>query len=285
MPLNISRETLQQNKIMRVIKKNIVKKCVEMFTSLAEDNVDKYKTFYEQFSKNLKLGVHEDATNRSKLAELLRYASTKPDEDFVSFKEYVARMKEGQAGIYYITGESIKAVSNSPFLETLKKRGYEVLYMVDPIDEYAVQQLRDYDGIKLLNATKEGLQLPETEEEKKTLEEVAAKSADFCKVVKELLGDKVEKVVVSTRLDNSPCCLVTAGKLQITQNHVHTPLSLCSQIKYNFHVLLSFRIWLEREHGAYYARASTARQLFQCVHVIEKDNGSQSGSSHNYDVA
>ena len=181
-----------------------------MFASLAED-ADKYKQFYEQFSKNLKLGVHEDATNRTKLADLLRYPTTKPDEDFASLKEYITRMKEGQAGIYYITGESIKAVTNSPFLETLKKKGIEVLYMVDPIDEYAVQQLKEYEGVKLINASKEGLVLSDSDDEKKALEDAVAKTAEFCKLVKDLLGDKVEKVAVSSRLADSPCCLVTAG--------------------------------------------------------------------------
>jgi molecular chaperone HtpG len=208
LPLNISREMLQQNKILRVIKKNLVKKCLEMFTALAED-ADKYKKFYEQFAKNLKLGIHEDSTNRAKIAELLRYQSTKSGEDVTSLKEYVSRMKEGQHGIYYITGESVKAVENSPFLEKLKKKGYEVLFMVDPIDEYAVQQLKEYEGKKLLCATKEGLQMEESDEEKKALEEAKAKTEALCKLIKEVLDDKVEKVVVSTRLADSPCCLVT----------------------------------------------------------------------------
>jgi molecular chaperone HtpG len=208
LPLNISRETLQQNKILRVIKKNLVKKCIEMFTELTE-NEDSYKKFYESFAKNLKLGIHEDSTNRAKIAKLLRYSSTKSGEEMTSLEDYVARMDDKQPGIYYITGESKRAVETSPFLEKLRKKGYEVLYMVDPIDEYAVQQLKEFDGKKLLSATKEGLDLAEEEDEKAAFEEAKAKTEGLCKLMKEVLDDKVEKVVVSNRLADSPCCLVT----------------------------------------------------------------------------
>ena len=216
LPLNISRETLQQNKILKVIKKNIVKKCLEMFAEIQENQED-YKKFYEQFSKNLKLGIHEDSANRGKLADLLRFHTSKSGEDLISFKEYVARMKEGQKDIFYITGESRTQVANSPFLEALKKRGYEVLYLVDPIDEYMVQQLKDYDGKKLKSCTKEGLDLEETEEEKKQKEEEKARFEPLCKLMKDVLGDKVEKVVVSNRIDESPCVLVT-GEFGWTAN-------------------------------------------------------------------
>merc|ERR1712036_102380 len=208
LPLNISRETLQQNKILRVIKKNLVKKCLEMFAEIAEKK-DDYKKFYEQFGKCLKLGIHEDSTNRAKIAELLRYQTSKSGDESISLKEYVDRMKEGQNDIYYITGESVAQVSSSPFLESLRKKGLEVLYMVDPIDEHGVQQLKEFEGKKLKSTTKEGLELDD-EDEKKKLEELKAEFEPLTKLMKEVLGDKVEKVMVSSRIVDSPCVLTTS---------------------------------------------------------------------------
>jgi molecular chaperone HtpG len=206
LPLNISRETLQQNKVVKVIRKNIVKKCLETLMEIA-DNKEDCKIFYEQYSKNIKLGIHEDSQNRSKLAELLRYKSTRCPDESTSLKEYLSRMKEGQTQIFYITGESQKAVENSPFLEKLKQKGYEVLFMTEPIDEYCVQQLKEYEGKKLVCATKEGINLIDGDEKKN--DEEKEKFEEMCKVVKEILGEKVEKVVVSERLSDSPCILVT----------------------------------------------------------------------------
>merc|ERR1712146_644191 len=208
LPLNISREMLQRSQILKVIKKNLVKKALEMFNEIAENKED-YNKFYEQFGKNLKLGIHEDSTNRAKIAELLRYASTQSGDDFTSLKEYVERMKPEQKDIFYITGESKKAVENSPFIEVLKKKGYEVLFMTEPIDEYATQQLKEYDGKKLVSATKEGLKFDETEQEKRQKEEEKAAFEGLCKNVKDILGDKVEKVVLGDRLVEAPCILVT----------------------------------------------------------------------------
>merc|ERR1712106_1291559 len=209
LPLNISREMLQQNKILKVIRKNLVKKVMELLEEIAEDK-DNYKKFYEQFSKNLKLGIHEDSTNRKKLAGYLRYSSSASGDEMASLSDYVSRMKENQKDIYYITGESKEVVGTSSFVERLKKRGLEVIYMTEPIDEYVVQQLKEFDGKNLVSVTKEGLELPEDEEEKKKMEVDKEKFEGLCKVMKDILDKKVEKVVVSSRLVSSPCCIVTS---------------------------------------------------------------------------
>jgi len=209
LPLNISREMLQQNKILKVIRKNIVKKCMELLEEISEDK-DNYKKFYEQFSKNIKLGIHEDSSNRKKLAGYLRYYTSATGDEQCSLADYVSRMKETQKSIYYITGEAKDIVASSAFVERLKKRGLEVVYMTEPVDEYVVQQLKEFDGKTLVSVTKEGLELPEDEEEKKKMEESKAKFEGLCKVMKDILDKKVEKVVVSNRLVNSPCCIVTS---------------------------------------------------------------------------
>nr|P30946.2 RecName: Full=Heat shock protein HSP 90-alpha [Oryctolagus cuniculus] len=195
LPLNISREMLQQSKILKVIRKNLVKKCLELFTELAEDK-ENYKKFYEQFSKNIKLGIHEDSQNRKKLSELLRYYTSASGDEMVSLKDYCTRMKENQKHIYYITGETKDQVANSAFVERLRKHGLEVIYMIEPIDEYCVQQLKEFEGKTLVSVTKEGLELTKFE--------------NLCKIMKDILEKKVEKVVVSNRLVTSPCCIVTS---------------------------------------------------------------------------
>lgn len=208
LPLNISRETLQQNKILRVIRKNLVKKSLELFNEMTEDK-EKYNNFYQSFSKNLKLGIHEDSNNRNKIAKLLRYHSTNNQQEMTSLDDYISRMNENQKGIYYVTGESLKSLQSSPFLEKLKNKNIEVLYMIDPIDEYAVQQLKNYEGKSMISVTKEGFEIDEDEEDKKQLEENKKNTEKLCQIIKEVLDDKIVKVVVSPRLQDSPCILVT----------------------------------------------------------------------------
>ncbi|CAG8789230.1 24068_t:CDS:2, partial [Dentiscutata erythropus] len=186
LPLNISREMLQQNKILRVIRKNIVKKCIELFSEIAKDRGN-FAKFYEAFSKNIKLRIHEDSQNRYKLAEFLRYYSTKSTDELTSLKDYITCMPEKQKEIYYIIGENL-------------------LLMTDPIDEYTVSQLKEYDGKKLVYITKEGLEIDKDKKEKKLRKEEIRKYDYLCKQIKEILGDDV---LVSNRISVSPCVLVT----------------------------------------------------------------------------
>jgi len=214
LPLNISRETLQQNKILKVIRKNLIKKSIDMMNELSEDN-GKYKLFYESFSKNIKLGIHEDATNRTKLSELLRFTTSK--NTTVSLKDYINRMPETQQNIYYITGETILSITNSPCMEQLKRKNYEVIFMTDAIDEYMMQQLKEFDNKKMVCITKDVLELDQTKDDKDNYDNSKKEFEPLCSYIKNILKDSVEKVVISNRLYESPCVLVT-GEFGWTAN-------------------------------------------------------------------
>ncbi|CAG5099756.1 Oidioi.mRNA.OKI2018_I69.XSR.g16670.t1.cds [Oikopleura dioica] len=200
LPLNISRENLHQSKIFKVIRKNLVKKCIELFEELAEDK-DSYKIFYEQFGRNIKLGIHEDSNNRTKIAKLLRWKSSfDGGEELTNLTDYVSRMKDGQKDIYFITGESVDIVKKSAFVERVTKRGFEVLYLCEPNDEYCVQQLQEFDGKNIVSVTNEALELPEDEEEKKKFEE----TKDTVKTPQRPTFHKVKKRLIKKTPDNVP---------------------------------------------------------------------------------
>merc|ERR1711871_35774 len=237
LPLNVSRETLQQHKVLKVMGKKLVRKALQMLRELAtanekgdddeddddeddeddeadddEEKDDPYIKFWEAFGKNIKLGIIEDSANRSKLSKLLRFKSSKSGDGYTSFEDYVESMKDWQKNIYYIAGESVEAVEKSPFLEKLKKKDVEVLYLVDPIDEYALQHVTEFDGKKLMSVSKEGLKFGDEDERivKKRDETYKENFKPLTDYLSNLYGDKINKVVVSQRVENTPCVIVTS---------------------------------------------------------------------------
>jgi len=203
LPLTISRENFQHVKIMKQISKSLVKKCIEMLTNLADDT-DKYNSFYKEFSKNIKLGVYEDSTNRQKLLNLLRFDTSHGKNQ--SLFDYCSRVKENNTNIYYISSDE-NTVLDSPFTEKCLKNGHEVIYMTDVLDEYIMQQVRDFSvddkTFKFVNLTKEGFKSDGDNQTEENVEEL-------CKYMKTVLGNNVEKVVKSERLENRPAIIVTS---------------------------------------------------------------------------
>ncbi len=221
LPLNVSREILQHSPAMVAMKKGATKRVLSWLKDLAQKEEDKYAEFYKEFGNCLKEGVIEDAKNKDAIAALLRFSSTASDEQAVTLEQYIARMKEGQDTIYYITAESLAAAKNSPHLEIFRKKGIEVLLMHDRIDEWLVGHLDKFDGKELKSIAKGELDLSgigeDAEEEKKAHEEAVKSAEPAVKKLKEALGDKVKDVRTTDRLTTSPACLV-ADEFDISGN-------------------------------------------------------------------
>ena len=207
LPLNVSRELLQDSAVVRAIRKHVVKKSLELLEKLAKDKQEDYREFWKAFGTVVKEGLATESDNKDKLGGLLRYESSR-EEGLTSLADYVSRMKEGQEAIYYIYGESRQAVADSPHLEALKQRGYEVLYMTDPVDEWAAQGLREFQGKPLVSALQADLKLQATDEQKKEQEQQAEGLKTLTAKMKDVLKDSVREVRVSDRLTDSPVCLV-----------------------------------------------------------------------------
>nr|KAG5698166.1 hypothetical protein BaRGS_030529 [Batillaria attramentaria] len=208
LPLNVSRETLQQNKLLKVIKKKLVRKTLDMIKKIDKEE---YDNFWKEYSTNIKLGVIEDTSNRTRLAKLLKFYSSNSDTEQTSLTDYVERMKEKQEAIFFVAGTSREEVSKSPFVERLLKKGYEVLYLVEPVDEYCIQSLPEFEGRKFQNVAKEGLQLDQSEKAKEMREAQEKEFEPLLKWLKDsALSDKIEKATITQRLSDSPCALVAS---------------------------------------------------------------------------
>ncbi|KAH7299483.1 hypothetical protein KP509_24G014100 [Ceratopteris richardii] len=207
LPLNISRELLQESRIVRLMRKRLIKKSFDLFDSIARsENKEDYKRFYKNFGKYIKLGVTEDHDNRKRLATFLRFYSSQHQEEMISLKDYLENMKPDQKHIYYFSSESVKSARNAPFLEQLNSKGYEVLFMTEPLDEVSAQHLKYYDGKKFVDISKETFDLGGDDEELKRLENEYGMLCDW---MKHQLGEKIARVEVSRRLTSSPCVLVS----------------------------------------------------------------------------
>jgi heat shock protein beta len=239
LPLNVSREMLQTSKVLRVIKKKLVTKALEMIRKMAEkkkkkedeeedeekkeddekeapspadeaEDNENYIKFWKEFNKAIKLGLYEDSSNRTKLAKLLRFQTTLSGDNWTSLEKYISRMKKGQKHIYYMSAETKEAAEKSPYLERFRKKGIEVLYYTDPIDEYAMPQLTEFKGFQFMGANKENLKFDDDEEEEKKLKKLTETHKKLTDWLKETLGSKIEKAVVSNRLLETPAIIVSS---------------------------------------------------------------------------
>ncbi|XP_010885352.2 endoplasmin [Esox lucius] len=209
LPLNVSRETLQQHKLLKVIRKKLVRKTLDMIKKIAEEQYN--EKFWKDFGTNIKLGVIEDHSNRTRLAKLLRFQTSKSDTALSSLEQYVERMKEKQEKIYFMAGINKKEAESSPFVEKLLKKGYEVIYLTEPVDEYCIQALPEFDGKRFQNVAKEGVKFDESEKVKEKREALEKEYEPLTTWMKDTaLKDKIEKAVLSQRLTNSPCALVAS---------------------------------------------------------------------------
>merc|ERR1719450_878383 len=226
LPLNVSRETLQQNKLLKVIKKKLVRKTLDMIKKIAPE---KYPAFWAEYSTNIKLGCSEDQGNRSRLAKLLRFKSSNGGE-LTSLEDYIGRMKEKQEHIFYMAGSSMEEVTTSPFVERLLKKGYEVLYLTEAVDEYAISAIPEFEGKKFQNVAKEGFSIDgDTEAAKERKNEIKERFEPLTKWMQEdALKDHILRAEISERLDKSPCALITsrfgwtANMQRIIQSQTHS---------------------------------------------------------------
>ncbi|XP_036962873.1 endoplasmin [Acanthopagrus latus] len=209
LPLNVSRETLQQHKLLKVIRKKLVRKTLDMIKKIAEEQYN--DKFWKEFGTNIKLGVIEDHSNRTRLAKLLRFQTSNSDTVLASLEQYVERMKEKQDKIYFMAGTSRKEAESSPFVERLLKKGYEVIYLTEPVDEYCIQALPEFDGKRFQNVAKEGVKFDESDKAKENREALEKEYEPLTTWLKDkALKDKIEKAVLSQRLTKSPCALVAS---------------------------------------------------------------------------
>uniref|UniRef100_A0A673JJK5 Endoplasmin n=1 Tax=Sinocyclocheilus rhinocerous TaxID=307959 RepID=A0A673JJK5_9TELE len=209
LPLNVSRETLQQHKLLKVIRKKLVRKTLDMIKKIAEEQYN--DKFWKEFGTNIKLGVIEDHSNRTRLAKLLRFQTSHSDTTLSSLEQYVERMKEKQDKIYFMAGTSRKEAESSPFVEKLLKKGYEVVYLTEPVDEYCIQALPEFDGKRFQNVAKEGVKFDESDKAKEKRETLEKDFEPLTTWMKEkALKDNIEKAVLSQRLTKSPCALVAS---------------------------------------------------------------------------